>query len=356
MNSISRRTLLRCAQSLCALTLTAVTACSPLSDTASNPNTINILTYAGLFQDSYRQAVVDPFLEANPGYEVNLLSASGSSEMLANLRADGSSGQFDVVIMDTSVADTAIAEGRFAKLSADGIPNLDNVIDRAVNASGYGPALTFDSIVLMYNPVELGFTPDSWNSLWDDRATQIALPSPPSLMAIGWIAIMADVMGVDYKQDVGTVLDRMAELRPRVSTFDPSPEQYTLVQSGAASISIGWNARARSYASESGGALAVANTEGSIFQTNTINITESSSNAEAAQLFTNYALDAQTQSRFSQLMPYAPSVEGVTLPPEVESVILRADSPDAIPFDWPWLTAQVRDQWGADWRSEVVGG
>lgn len=361
-NNLSRRTFVRGALAAGALTAAGgvVAACSSSAGGGggggTGGQTLRIMNYGGVFQDAYQKAVIDPFLQSHPGVDVQVTGISGSSDMLANLRVDGDASTIDLVIMDKSVAASANAEGIFTKMPVSEVPNVANVLEFGRNTEGFGPAVTFDSIVLMYNTDNVSPAPRGWEYMWEPAATRLALISPPSILAYGWLINLATLMEVDYRQSIDPVLQRVAELRPKVDTFDPQPEQYTLTTSGNANIGLGYNARAQQFHRESNGALAIAETEASVFQINTINLTTNAPNPDLAREFANYSLEPETQQRFSEAIPYSPSVGGVKLNAETEKLLLRADSPKAIPFDWTFMTQEVRDSWSAAWRSGVVGG
>ena len=49
--------------------------------------TVNLMAYAGVFQDLYDKAVVQPFMKANPDIKVNFIPVVFSGQMLGQLRA-----------------------------------------------------------------------------------------------------------------------------------------------------------------------------------------------------------------------------------------------------------------------------
>ena len=75
---------------------TAVTACiatAPAVAQAQNEDVtgeITLMSYAGIFEDQYKQAVIEPFLEAYPNVSVNYFTTGNSAQMLGALRAQQS--------------------------------------------------------------------------------------------------------------------------------------------------------------------------------------------------------------------------------------------------------------------------
>lgn len=320
---------------------------------------INLMAYSGEFKDNYTKAVVEPCMAALPGVTVNYLEGSSSAEMLAQLRTQKGDPQIDVAIMDVSIAAIGNTEQIFQPLDPAVVTNLANLYDDAKTADNYGPSVTFDNLVLIYNTELVDPAPTSWNALWDEAyAGKIVLTAPPDIQGLALTIITDQMEGADYTQTIDPAIARLAELAPRVLTFDPQPEQYTIVTNGDGALAVGWNARAQLYADQSDGRLGVVlPDEGSIFQKNTINLVNGAPNAAAAQAFINCALGAEAQGAFAEAMFYAPVNSTVELSEEV--LARTASSPELvekmIPVDWSHV-GEVRDDWLDRWRREVIAG
>src|SRR5215469_14519435 len=113
---------------------------------------IVVMAYSGTFQDNYTKAVVEPFLSANPGVKVIYSPGGTSAQMLGMLRAQRAHPQIDVDIMDFSVSRVANKEGLFHKFTPAEVPNFANVYDQAKMPGDWGPGITFDNLVMIYNP------------------------------------------------------------------------------------------------------------------------------------------------------------------------------------------------------------
>jgi putative spermidine/putrescine transport system substrate-binding protein len=319
---------------------------------------INLMAYASEFRDNYTQAVVAPCAD-ELGITVNYVDGNSSAEMLAQLRTQKDDPQIDVALMDVSIAAVGNTEQLFQPLDPAVVTNLENLYENAITAGNYGPAVTFDHLVLVYNTELVQPAPTSWNALWDEQfAGKVVLTAPPDIQGLALTIITNQMEGADYTQTIDPAIARLAEMAPRVLTFDPQPEQYTIVTNGDGALAVGWNARAQLYSDRSDGRLGVVlPEEGSIFQVNTINLVNGARNAPAAQAFINCALGAEAQARFADTMFYAP----VNSKAEVsEDVLARtASSPELvermIPVDWT-VIGEVRDDWLDRWRREVITG
>src|ERR1700722_14261244 len=122
-----------------------------LARAAEPAGEITVAGYASYYQDNFTKAVVAPFMQKHPGIPVTYFPQRTSAERLGTLRAQKDSPQIDVAIMDVIVARPGIAEGLFTALPPDQVPSLAQIDPRAKVAGAFGPALTFDSLALVYN-------------------------------------------------------------------------------------------------------------------------------------------------------------------------------------------------------------
>ncbi len=318
--------------------------------------------YPGVFQDNYVKAVVQPFLTQHPKIAISYVEARTSATSLAALRADKANPTVDVSLLDLSVARTANKEGIFAALDPAAVSNLNELQPAARISGDYGAAVTFDSLSLMYNKDQTPQAPTSWNSLWEDPAAngKIAIIGPPDLTStVGLTVVINKMQGGDYTKSVDQGIAKLKQLAPRVETWNPQPDPYSLVQSGQAAYGVGWNARAQLFAKQSGGKMAtVLPAEGSIEQVNTLNLVKNAPDPAAAQAFINYALSADAQAAFSALMPYAPTNSKTKLPADVLATVPAADPAQAdkvIALDWNVVAPQL-STWANRLKTEVIGG
>jgi putative spermidine/putrescine transport system substrate-binding protein len=336
------------------ITLFTLAACGgpPQQEDSETSGTVTLLGYSAIVQDNYQEAVIEPFEEEYPDITVEYVPGDSAAKMLGTLRSEKDNPRTDVVIMDTSVAESGVKEGLFEELTAEEVPNVDNVVDKGNTEGGY--AATFDSYVMLYNKERADEVPTSWNALWDAPNKSVAIDAAPDIQGITLQRIVAEMQGNDYKEDTGEAIERLSELSPKMSSWAPSPSPYQAITDGGATYATGWNARAQLYSKESPDKLGVATPEeGTVFQINTINMTKNSQHKKATQTFIDYALSTEAQKAFSEQMYYAPTVEGVELNDDASNRVVQPDSDALLEFDWSWM-AEHRDEWTDDWKREVV--
>ena len=320
--------------------------------------TITLVSYAGVFQDNYTETVIAPFRRHFPNVQVNYFPGGTSAQMLGTVRGQRNDPQTDVVIMDASISMLGNTEGLFERLTPAEVPSIEELSPEARAAGGeFGPAVTFDHLVVVYDTQRITPAPTSLRFLWNPALRgQIGLSAPPNIQGLALTVMVAKMEGADYRQTIDPAIARLRELAPSVQTFDPNPEGYVLILNGVLSVATGWNARAQLFNQQSQGRIGVLlPSEGSVFQINTINVVRGSRNRAAALAFANYALGQEAQKAFTERMFYAPTNARAQIAPEALARTAAAPENRArmIPVDWAWM-ATVRDQWNNRWRREIV--
>jgi putative spermidine/putrescine transport system substrate-binding protein len=328
-----------------------------LAAAAEPSGEVVLMGYPGAFQDNYVKAVAEPFMAAHPAIKVIYSPSGNSAQMLGLLRAQKAAPQFDVDIMDFSVSRVANKEGLFAKFDAKAAPNLADIYDEAGMGEGFGPGITFDNLVLIYNPAVMNPPPTGIKDLMDPANKGKLVFSPaPNVIGIALQLVVNHALGVDYRGSSDPAIEALKKIAPQVQTWQPNPDPYTMVINGTAGMAIGWNARAQLYSDKSEGKLkSIVMAEGGILDMDTINLVAGAKNPEAALAFINYALSPEPQAKLAQIMYYGPTNKKATLPPELMARTSSAPTTLAkmLPVDWD-AVASVQDQWSDRWRREVV--
>lgn len=317
---------------------------------------VSVIGYAGIWEEQYRKAVIEPFAEMYPDIQVDYVSKRSSAEMLSALQGQKGKPITDVAIMDISVSTSGNNQGLFAHLSEEQVPNLAHVLPEFRNAEGFGPAVNVDAIALLYDADAVGEAPTSWQTLWDPQFKgKVSVVAPPSLLGISLTAITASMEGEDYTESIDLAVPRLVELAPSISSFAPNPDEYQSIITGQTALGLGQNGRGQYYSADSGGKLGVTfPEEGTVFQINTINLVEGAPYPQASETFINYALSPEAQSAFAQALYYAPTIDNVELPEDVAGRVVPTDgSVKIIPLDVDFL-AENRDAWTDVWKRQVI--
>lgn len=314
-----------------------------------------LMAYAGIFQDLYTKAVIDPFIKANPGVQVQYAPGGTSAAMLGQLRAQKADPQIDVVIQDAGVSFIGNAEGLYMPVTRADAPVIADLNPLAIVQDGFGPAVTFDNLVLVYDTTKVKSQPTSLAELWKPEwKGKIGVGGMPNIQGIALLVMVAKMLGEDHRTSIDKAIAKLGELAPSIQTFDPQPDGYTMVLNDALVWATGWNARAQYYHTQSKGRLAVMlPSEGSVMQINTINLVKGAKNSAAALAFLKYALSAEAQKAFTELMYYAPVNAKAKISGDAMARTATARLDTMIPVDWSEI-AKVRDAWNNRWKREIV--
>lgn len=327
------------------------------SSSSSPSGTISFMGFNGVFQTLFTEKVIDPFEAKYPSVKVKYLPIENSGQVLAAMKTQASNPDVDVALMDKGVAITANAEGLFAKLNPKVVTNLNSIEPAGQSTDDYGPALTFDSLALLYNPTLVKTAPTSWNDLWDSAYKGKVVMPPADTRLLDLIVVLDHMAGVNYETSITSALSRLKALAPSVETWDPQPDVYTPIANGQGVIGVGWNARGQIYYNQTGGKLKpILPSQGTVYQINTINLSAHSQNSLAAQTFINYALSPQAQAAFDDVAYYSPTNIHTVLTANASSRVATstANSSHIIPLDESWMAAH-EDTWESELEQQVIG-
>jgi putative spermidine/putrescine transport system substrate-binding protein len=298
--------------------------------------------FNGVFQTLFTEKVIDPFEAKYPNVKVKYLPIENSGQVLAAMKTQASNPDVDVALMDKSVAITANAEGLFGQLSPSVVTNLSSIEAAGQAADDYGPALTFDSLALLYNPTLVKTAPTSWNDLWNSAYKGKVVMPPADTRLLDLLVVLDHLAGQNYQTSMSPALSRLKTLASSVETWNPQPDVYTPIANGQGVIGVGWNARGQIYYNQTGGKLKpVLPAEGTVYQINTINLSAHSQNKVAAETFINYAISPQAQAAFDDVAYYSPTNIHTVLTANASSRVAtsKANSSHIIPLDESWMAA-----------------
>jgi putative spermidine/putrescine transport system substrate-binding protein len=339
--------------------LTAAAIATPFIRRArADARSITFMGYSGVFQTNYQAAVIDPFMQAHPDIKVTYYGLPNSAQMLGTLRAQAAAPQIDVALFDSTFSKTGTDEGIIDPLPREAMPILAELDSHAFTPGVGGPAVTYDSLTMIYSPVTVKPAPDSWKILWDKAYSgRIAMPGMPDLTGAGLVFVANHMAGADYKTSTQAGFAAVADLAPNVLNWDPKPDTYSFVIDGTADLGVGWNARAQIYSKMNPDRIAaLLPKEGTFLIINTINLVKNAPQTDAAKEFITWALSPGPQQAFAERMFYAPTNTKAKLSAEALARIPVA-TPDGqaklFPLDW-MVVAAMRDKLNQEWRRKVL--
>lgn len=323
---------------------------------AQDKTIVNVVGFSGVFAENYEKFIISAFEAAHPEIDVVYQPSKNSAETLALLTLHKGDPTVDVALIDVAVGIKAAQEGLTAALDPAVVTNLADTPDWARIEGDKSIAFSQDNLTILYNTNAVTEPPTSWKDLKDPKYEGRIAARLADTRGVILIPILNKIAGADYKETIDPAIAAMNEFGPNVLTWDPAPDCYAVVQSGEVDLSICWNGRAQYLHDTQDGVIGIsAPVEGSIGQTNTINLIEGSKNAEAAQLFINYALSAEAQATFAEKSFYGPVNAKVELTEEVAARIYGSKEAQVaqMTLDWPFI-ATVYADWIQRINREVI--
>lgn len=323
---------------------------------AQSGSQVTLMTYSGIFQEQYTAGVIAPF-QAASGNRVQYFAPGTSAQMLGTLRAQKADPQVDVVIMDTTTAALACAEGLVEKITPAEMPVLNQIDAQARTAGGEcGPGVTFDHLVMIYDTKAINPAPTRFMDMANPALRgRVSVSAPPNIQGLVLTAILAHANGGDWR-NLRNAIPGLKEIAANAQTFDPKPDGATMILNDQIAFATGWNARSQLYSLQSQGRIGVVlPQEGTAFQINTINVVAGSRNAAAARAFMAHALSAEAQKAFTERLFYGPTNTTAQISPEARARTAQSGefTGRVIPLDWVEMQ-RVRETWNQRWRREVI--
>lgn len=287
--------------------------------------TLVVNSYGGPYEDLQEKLIYRPF-EQKYNVKIQVVTVY-SADMLAQLRAQKSAPQFDVVQFSGGQEIVAAKEGLIAPLSAADLPNAADLYPFAAQglAKGQGPVSLVTAMGLLYNEKKVPHAPTSWKDLWDPAyGDHLVLTDLSNTFGMQGFLMMNKVWGGDLN-DWKPGLKKVSELLDRSVIITSSPEiQQNFAQNDA------WLAPfAQDYAyviQKSGLPVKfISPKEGSSALYITTNLVAGRPNAEIAKKLIDYTLLPEVQVAFAQGMRYSPTNRKADLPADLAKEIVHGD-------------------------------
>ena len=257
-----------------------------------------LMELAADFEETYNcTIVVDP--------------TSGNGDRLNKLMAERNDPTADVVMLTKSFAETGAQEGLFEPIDTSVVTSLDHLYDFALDANGYGPCYSLCRYGIMYNAdalEQLGLEPPtSYQDLFDDKyAGMVALPDMTSTAGPYMLVAMAEAMG-GSQEDVTPAMTLMQEKKDNINIwYTASSDVVNAFTTGEANITVFMDINMPGLMESGLNMVWVDAEEGSFAAPATINVVKGCQNPELAQLFVEYMISDETQSKVAEAMNEAP--------------------------------------------------
>jgi spermidine/putrescine-binding protein len=259
------------------------------------------------WDEMFPQEILDGF-EKETGIKINYVNFDYDETMLTRLQTAGG-GDYDLIIADDYIIETAIAEGLVQKLDKSRLSNYRN-INPVYQRQFYDPAdeytVPYGAGVqtVVYNPETVKIPVDGYASLWD-RSLANSLGITENYRVINGMALK--VLGQSYNvEDLSLIRragERLLELAPNIRLIRDDNLQDELI-SGEISAAVMYTSQVTMAKMENPGLEVVFPKEGIGLGIMAGFIPSKAPNPGAAYAFLNYILDAERGARCFEFLGY----------------------------------------------------
>ena len=270
---------------------------------AKKKETLTIYTWEGMFP----QEVLDAFTEET-GIEINYAVFDTDETMLAKLQA-AKGGDYDLVIADDYIIETAIAEGLVQKLDKKKIENFGN-INSVYQGQFYDPAdeytVPYGAGVqtIVYNPENVNIDITGYADLWDP-SLEDSVGIISNYRVINGMALK--VMGESYNiEDTAKIAEagkKLQELAPNIRLIKDDNLQDDLL-SGEINAAVMYTSQVTMAMLENPNLKVVFPKEGIGFGIMAMFVPSKAPNADAAHKFIEFILDPERGAKCYEYLGY----------------------------------------------------
>ena len=284
-------------------TQTAPASTSPEEAATAAGGTLNLYTWEGMFP----QEVLDDFT-AQTGIQINYSNFDYDETMLAKLEST-SGGDYDLVIADDYIIQTAIAEGLAQKLDTSKLQNYGN-IDPVYQGQFFDPANEYTVPygagvqTIVYDPSAVSIDITGYADLFDPSLKNSVGIIDNSRVIDG---LALKILGESYNtEDVDTIKkagEKLKELAPNIRLIKDDNLQDDLL-SGEISAAVMYTSQVTSAMMENPNLKMVFPKEGVGFGIMANFIPSNAPNAAAAYAFMDYILQPDVSAKCFEYLGY----------------------------------------------------
>lgn len=312
----------------------------------------------GFGEDLLWEHIFTPFEEK---YGVKIIYESGTTaDRLQRVIMRGGT-EVDVIWLSESYALQGIERDLFAEIDRSKIPNIEQIYDvaKAPHGEKYGPAYTLTSFAIMYDENAVDAPVTSWAEFWDERfENNLSIPVFDTTSGPAILFEAADLAGVNIKEDLDAVFQKMSELKPNiVKTYPQSAHLINMFAQGEVIIGAVQSFASGRISAAVEGATWVYPTEGGYINLNTVNITKNSNQKDLAHKFINFILSKEIQQNVAEAGLDSPVNMGVELTfekAEELGIVYGMEIIESLKtIDWEWVN-ENKQELNRRWDREVA--
>ncbi len=303
-----------------------------------------------------RKYVIAPFEKKYPGSKVVFDAQGSTSEKLAKLRSAKDQYTFDALILTAGDVLAAGKEGLLENIDESKVPEMKNLYDIArTQSKGFGPVVSFDPLVLVYNKNKVTPAPDSWAALWDSKYKGKVAVSHASEDKGMFLLLLESYFNGGSEKNVDPGFQKIRDLVPNVGAWLTLSAQYVpYLEREEVWLAPYWNGRAELYKDQNLPIDIAFPKEGTMAVSNIWVVPKAAKNKELAYKFIDFYLQVEQQQAWAENIYYSPTNKNVKLAPDKAArVIYGPDQISKMRLPDAEVIATDRPKWIERWNKEV---
>jgi putative spermidine/putrescine transport system substrate-binding protein len=339
----------------------ALSACSSTANTGGNsgegaPTELVVTSFGGDWEKAYIEAVVEPF-EEEYNAKITLVTLY-SADALAQLTAQKSAPQLDVVHFSGGQEATAAAQGLIDPVDAADLTTFDDLSPIATEGleRGEGPVMQATPIGIVYNSDVIEKAPDSWEDVFDSKYAQhVALTDLSNSYGLLSLLAMNETLGGDM-DDVEPGLDAFGELAQSgdaivIKTSADMQQAFSARDIWIAPYSQDYAETLR----KAGLAVEFAvPDEGAPASFITANVVAGRANSDLATKLVDFSLRPEAQATFAEAMLYSPVNTTTELSGDIADRVIHGDELEKLVRYDSTVLGERRAGWTDEWNQRIA--
>lgn len=276
---------------------------SKTGESAVGNGQLNLYTWEGMFP----QEVLDGFTEET-GIKLNYVNFDTDETMLSKLEA-AEGGDYDVIIADDYIIETAISEGLVQKLEKEKIPNFKN-INPVYQGQFYDPqdeyTVPYGAGVqtIVYDPARVDLTITGYEDLWDQGLKgEVGIIGSTRVIDGMALKVLGESYNTEAPEKIKAAGEKLLELAPNIRLIKDDNLQDDLI-SGEVSAAVMYTSQVTTAKLTNPELQVVYPKEGIGFGVMAQFIPAKAPNAEAAYRFIDYILRPEISVQCFEYMGY----------------------------------------------------
>ncbi|WP_153731546.1 ABC transporter substrate-binding protein [Sporosarcina obsidiansis] len=323
------------------------------SNEASEKRKLVVSSFGGDYEAAQMEVLVKPFEEEfNAEVEVVTLY---SADALARIKAQKGSPEIDVVQFSGGQEIQAINEELVEEIDSSIVKNISGIYESAVLEEGYGPAMAFDALGILYNIDLVKDVPTSWKDLWkEEYKGNVGVIDISNTFGLQFL-VMNALLNEGNEDNIDPGFSSIETLLPHASSIvGTTPDLGNLFAQEEVVIAPYDSGYAFNFSKQGQPIGFSIPEEGGMAIFINMQVVKGTKNSELANEFINYSLRPEVQKAFAEKTGFSPTNKDVKISVDLAEVIPHGEEvmDSLIKLDWNTIN-ENKAEWTERWSKLI---